>query len=175
MGGIIIVHISGDSLLYLLKDLDVYLVMRIPNSGCVVDTFTCPALSMSTVVLFYYKGTTLAKLCTREYVVEHWSENCGVFTSFMHCLKFCPRNQRVRFAFPATSEVCLDHVRSSDTLMFRYLLASVTSRTWLQSVYVDWKALFFFLPEVMQMTEHFDRLKLICYAHSYSSSAERSS
>ena len=78
MGGIIIVHISGDSLLYLLKDLDVYLVMPIPSSGCVVDTFTCPALSKSTVVLFYYKGTTLAKLCTIEYIVEHWSENCGV-------------------------------------------------------------------------------------------------
>ena len=34
---VVIVYISGGSLLYLLEDLDVSLVMRIPNSGCVVE------------------------------------------------------------------------------------------------------------------------------------------
>ena len=93
--------------------------------------------------------------------------NVAVFTSFVHCLKLRCRNPRVRFAFPATSEICLYHVRSSDTLTPRYLLASVTSRTWLWSVYEDWKALFFlFYPEVMRMMVHFDGLKLICNAPS---------
>ena len=37
-----------------------------PSLSYHLSTITCPALSISTVVSFYYKGT-LAKLCAKEY------------------------------------------------------------------------------------------------------------
>ena len=142
--GIIIIHISGGSSLYLLEDLDVSLVMWISHNGC---------------------------------IVEHWSDHCGICCCLhLFCALFevTPQESKSLVCFPGY--LCFDHVRSSVTLTPRYLLASVTSRTWLWNVYEDWKALFFlFFPEVMLMMVHFDGLKLICHARSQSSSAERSS
>ena len=58
--------------------------------------------------------------------VDAWSSTVltiivyfAALTPFVHCLKFRRRNPRVRFAFPAISEICLDHVRFSVTLTHR--------------------------------------------------------